>query len=186
MASRVSMRSPQIQCKWRWRAVIIGSHPLGGCTHCETPQVEGAQSTVQAIALPGIMKSTRTQRSSPVMEGTMADESGLSDQARALLQAHLAAIGLRNGGTSGEPTEQTREAYRELARGGLMGACHTFAGGRESLYRLTEEAFNRRAELIKLEPASHRWRFSLPASRIAMRRAFSPIGKVVSATRSTT
>lgn len=99
----------------------------------------------------------------------MADESGLSDQALALLQAHLAAIGLRNGGTSGEPTEQTREAYRELARAGLMGACHTFVGGRESLYRLTEEAFNRRAELIKLEPTSHRWRFS-PSEPQSVRR----------------
>src|SRR5271165_2230667 len=120
------------------------------------------------------------------MEGTMADQSGLSDQALALLQAHLAAIGLRNGGTSGEPTDRTREAYRELARAGLMGACHTFVGGRESLYRLTEEAYHRREELLKLESASHRWRFSPSAILRRIRRAFSPIGKVVSPTRSTT
>src|SRR5271169_3075373 len=41
-----------------------------------------------------------------------------------------------------------RDAYRELARAGLMGACHTFTGGRESLYRLTEEAYGRREELL--------------------------------------
>jgi hypothetical protein len=82
------------------------------------------------------------------MEETMADQAGLSDQALALLQAHLAAIGLRNGGTCGEPTDQTREAYRELARAGLMGACHTFVGEPESLYRVTEEAYHRRQELL--------------------------------------
>ena len=78
----------------------------------------------------------------------MAEQSGLSDQAVELLQTHLAAIGLGNGGTSGEVTDRTRDAYRELARAGLMGACHTFVGGRESLYRLTEEAYRRRKELL--------------------------------------
>jgi hypothetical protein len=116
----------------------------------------------------------------------MADQSDLSDQAVALLRAHLTAIGLRNRGSSGEVTDQTREAYRELARAGLMGACHTFVGGRESIYRLTDEAYRRREELLKLEPESHRWRFSPSAMLRRIRRALSPIGKAVSATRSTT
>jgi hypothetical protein len=106
----------------------------------------------------------------------MAEELGLSNQALSLLQTHLAAIGLGNGGTSGEPTDQTREAYRELARAGLMGACHTFVGGRESLYRLTEKADRRREELLKAESASHRWRFSPAAILRRILRAFSPIG----------
>ncbi len=83
----------------------------------------------------------------------MTSPLNLSDQALSLLQSHLAAIGLRNGGSSGEPTAETREAYRELSRAGLMGACHTFAGGHESLYRLTEEAYNRREELLNRKPA---------------------------------
>ena len=116
----------------------------------------------------------------------MADPSGLSKQALGLLQSHLAAVGLRNGGAAGEPTDQTREAYRELARAGLMGACHTFVGGRESLYRLTEEAYHRREELLKLESASHRWRLTPSEMLRRIRRAFSLMGKVVSATRSTT
>jgi hypothetical protein len=75
----------------------------------------------------------------------------LSGQALGLLQSHLAAIGLRNGGTTGYPTEQTREAYRELSRAGMMDACHTLARGPESLYRITEEAYNRREELLAIQ-----------------------------------
>lgn len=116
----------------------------------------------------------------------MADHSTLSDQALHLLQSHLAAIGRTNGSTSGTPTDQTRETYRELARAGLMGACHTFAGGRDSLYRLTEEAYQRREELLSWKPRSHLWRFSPSAMLRRMRRAFSLIAKAVSTTRSTT
>ena len=117
------------------------------------------------------------------MTGTLS----LSDEALRLLQSHLAAIGMRNGGSSGEPTDETREAYRELSRAGLMGACHTFAGGHESLYRLTEDAYNRREELLNRKPAvAHRRRFSPSAILRKMRRAFSLIGKTVSATRTTT
>jgi hypothetical protein len=117
----------------------------------------------------------------------MAGLFDLSDQALSLLQSHLAAIGQKNGGSSGEPTDETREAYRELSGAGLMGACHTFAGGHESLYRLTEEAYIRREELLNRKPVvAHRRRFSPSATIRKMRRAFSLIGKTVSATRSTT
>lgn len=111
----------------------------------------------------------------------------LSDQALRLLQSHLAAIPLQDGSSSGEPTDETREAYRELGRAGLMGACHTFTGGPESLYRITEEAYQRRSELLLLKAtAYHRWRFSALAMLRRIRRAFSPTRSAVSATRSTT
>jgi hypothetical protein len=106
----------------------------------------------------------------------------LSDQALGLLQTHLTAIGLRNGAASGKPTDRTRAAYRELARAGLMGACSSFAGGPESSYKLTEEAFERRAELL----AIRRSRFTPSAVARRILRALSVIGRGVSATRSTT
>src|SRR5437016_1668749 len=53
----------------------------------------------------------------------------LSDQALHLLQSHLAAIDLGNGGATGYPTDETRSAYRELATAGLMMPCHSFSRG---------------------------------------------------------
>jgi hypothetical protein len=44
--------------------------------------------------------------------------------------------------------DTNRETYRELARAGLMVAGHSFAGGDESIYRLTKEGFERKAELL--------------------------------------
>jgi hypothetical protein len=44
--------------------------------------------------------------------------------------------------------EANREAYRELARAGLMVAGHGFRGGDESVYRLTKEGFERKAEIL--------------------------------------
>jgi hypothetical protein len=41
-----------------------------------------------------------------------------------------------------------REAYRELARAGLMVAGNSFAGGEESVYHVTKEGFDRKAELL--------------------------------------
>ncbi len=35
--------------------------------------------------------------------------------------------------------DENRECYRELARAGLMIPLHTFAHGRESAYRMTQE-----------------------------------------------
>jgi hypothetical protein len=106
----------------------------------------------------------------------------LSNRALGLLQSHLAAIGLRNGGATGYPTARTREAYRELARAGMMDACHSFARGPESVYRITEEAYNRRQELLALQ----RPRFAPSAWARKIFRAFSVIGSDVPAARSTT
>ncbi len=44
--------------------------------------------------------------------------------------------------------DTNREAYRELARAGLMVAGNSFAGGDESVYHVTKEGFERRAELL--------------------------------------
>ncbi len=112
----------------------------------------------------------------------MADTLNLSDQALSLLQSHLAAIGLSNGGTTGMPTDRTREAYRELSRAGLMGTCHSFTRGPEALYRITEEAYNRREELLAIQ----RPRFTPWAVVRRILCAFSLIGREVSAARSTT
>ena len=57
----------------------------------------------------------------------------LSDDALALLRLHAE----RQGGIAVD--DSTREPYRELARKeGLMIAGHSFTGGRESSYPLTE------------------------------------------------
>lgn len=112
----------------------------------------------------------------------MTHSPGLSAQALALLRQHLTALALSNGGSSGTPTDDTREAYRELARAGLMGPCHTFAGGPESLYRITEEAYNRREEFLTVQ----RRRLTPSAMLLKIRRALSLMGKPVPPTRSTT
>ena len=44
--------------------------------------------------------------------------------------------------------DENRAAYRELAAAGLMMAGHSFAGGDESVFRLTKEGFERKAELL--------------------------------------
>jgi hypothetical protein len=45
-------------------------------------------------------------------------------------------------------TDANRAAYRELAAAGLMAAGHSFAGGDESIYRLTRQGFERKAEIL--------------------------------------
>jgi hypothetical protein len=44
--------------------------------------------------------------------------------------------------------ERNREAYRELARAGLMVAGSSFAGGQDSVYHVTKQGFERKAELL--------------------------------------
>ena len=60
----------------------------------------------------------------------------LSDAALALLRLHVEWRGQIDADDS------NREAYRELARTGLMIVGHSFTGGRESLYRLTKEGYD--------------------------------------------
>ena len=66
----------------------------------------------------------------------------LSESAMALLHRRLA----------GEPvdvTDDTRSLYRELVEAGMMIPLHTFALGRDSAYRLTDAACDKRlADLL--------------------------------------
>lgn len=66
----------------------------------------------------------------------------LSDAALNLFRRHVE----RHGRI--EVDEAMRPLYRELARAGLMVAGSTFRDGPESVYVLTREGFERKAELL--------------------------------------
>jgi hypothetical protein len=66
---------------------------------------------------------------------------GLSNAALALFRVHVERRRTID-------VDANRETYRELARAGLMVAGHSFAGGDESIYRLTKEGFERKAALL--------------------------------------
>jgi hypothetical protein len=72
----------------------------------------------------------------------MPETGQLSDAALALFRRHVE----RKGRIPVD--EVTRELYRELARHGLMQAGSTFRDGEESVYVLTREGFERKAELL--------------------------------------
>jgi hypothetical protein len=65
----------------------------------------------------------------------------LSKQALALFREHLEQRRTID-------VDKNREVYRELARAGLMVAGNSFAGGAESVYHVTKEGFERRAEIL--------------------------------------
>jgi hypothetical protein len=65
----------------------------------------------------------------------------LSDAALALFRLHLEHRRTLD-------LDRNREAYRELARAGLMVAGNSFAGGQDSVYHVTKEGFERKAELL--------------------------------------
>jgi hypothetical protein len=44
--------------------------------------------------------------------------------------------------------DESRSVYEELAAAGLMMAGHSFTGGRDSFYTLTNEGFERKSELL--------------------------------------
>ena len=72
-----------------------------------------------------------------------------------------------------EVTSENLEAYRELARAGVMYPCASFTRGPESVFRFTEEGRNRRQEL-------QRSRFALAAILRRILRSFSLMGSSVS------
>jgi len=98
----------------------------------------------------------------------------LSKDARNLLRRRAA-------GERVEVTDETREAYRELARAGVMTPASAFLRGPESVFRFTKEGWEQREELQRSA-----WRFTPSAIVRNIRRALSPIGRVVSGARSTT
>jgi hypothetical protein len=69
----------------------------------------------------------------------------LSDSARALLR-------LRVEQSRVDVTPENLEAHRELARAGIMYPVSGFMHGPESIFRFTEEGWNRRAEWLR-DPA---------------------------------
>jgi hypothetical protein len=77
----------------------------------------------------------------------MADTLNLSNDALVLLKLHL------SGRSPERAPEHARPAYRELVQAGLMDPVSTFAGGSETLYRLTKAAYDRRAEFISAAAA---------------------------------
>jgi hypothetical protein len=74
--------------------------------------------------------------------GTALQTTSLSKDALALLRLHLE----RHGQIDVDDTN--RETYRELERAGIMAVGHSFSGGRDSIYRLTKEGFERKTELL--------------------------------------
>lgn len=79
--------------------------------------------------------------------------SMLSDDAVTLLRYHLTGRrfhlkGPKPEGMPGRTVEETLAAYRELASAGLMYPVSGFAHGPESLYRLTDAAWERRYEWL--------------------------------------
>ena len=67
----------------------------------------------------------------------------LSEKALALFRLHIE----RHGDVD---VDANRETYRELQCAGLMIVGNTFAGGQDSVYHVTKEGFERRAELSVL------------------------------------
>jgi hypothetical protein len=65
----------------------------------------------------------------------------LSHKALALFRLHVE----RHGDVD---VDANRETYRELERAGLMVVGNTFAGGQDSVYHVTKEGFERKAELL--------------------------------------
>jgi hypothetical protein len=71
----------------------------------------------------------------------------LSDAALALFRRHVEQHGHL-------PVDEiTRPLYRELAAAGFVRAGSTFLDGPESIYRLTREGFERKAELLAIASA---------------------------------
>jgi hypothetical protein len=84
------------------------------------------------------------------LPGRLAVQSRLKEAAMPANTLSAAALALfrlhveRQGQIAVDDT--TREPYRELARAGLMRAGSTFRDGAESVYVLTRDGFERKAE----------------------------------------
>ena len=98
----------------------------------------------------------------------------LSRAARDVLRHRAAGEGV-------DVTPESLEPYRELVRAGVMYPVSGFLRGPEAAFLFTEEGWARRDELQR--PPR---RLTPSAILRRIRRAFSLIGKLVSAARSTT
>jgi hypothetical protein len=103
----------------------------------------GVISACRELERAGLLEkdSTRPTRAALRRRREFLPHDGpLSKAAVAQFQRHLAG--------DRDVTDTNRAAYRELAAAGLMVAGHSFVGGDESIYRLTKEGFERKAELL--------------------------------------
>jgi hypothetical protein len=75
------------------------------------------------------------------MEGIIMQALALSEKALALFRLHIE----RHGDID---VDANRETYRELERAGVVIVGNTFAGGQDSVYHVTKEGFERKAELL--------------------------------------
>jgi hypothetical protein len=94
----------------------------------------------------------------------------LSRAARSVLRRHIAG--------DREVTDANREAYRELARAGIMEPVGTFIKGDDCVFQFTYRGWERRHEFQRPLP-----RLSISAISRSLRRAVSRIGRGVSAAR---
>jgi hypothetical protein len=83
----------------------------------------------------------------------------LSEAALALLRLHFSGRSLMMGACNaeslpGHTVDETRAAYRELVAAGLVDPLHTFAHGRDSRYRLTRTAVERKSEWLRPVPSN--------------------------------
>ena len=69
----------------------------------------------------------------------------LSESALSLLRLHVKQHG------NIDVDNSNRETYRELARAGLLAAGHSFAGGDESIYRLTKKGWEWKTQFLSSE-----------------------------------
>jgi hypothetical protein len=65
----------------------------------------------------------------------------LSESALAQMRLHMEESGIR-------VDDSNREAYRELARAGIMYPVSTFARGPEAYFRFTDDGWERRHEIL--------------------------------------
>jgi hypothetical protein len=106
------------------------------------------------------------------LEPRLPAEIALSRTARKTLTRHLA------GET--KVTDANRDAYRELARAGIMIPVSTFIGGPEALFRFTWQGCERRHEFQRRTP---RFLFSASAISRSLFLAVSRMAKGVSGAR---
>ena len=104
------------------------------------------------------------------LEPRLPERIELSRAARRTLARHLAG--------DKEVTDANRDAYRELARAGIMESVGTFIKGDDCVFQLTHQGWERRHEFQRPLP-----RFSASAIARSLSRAVSRIAKGVSAAR---
>jgi hypothetical protein len=104
------------------------------------------------------------------LEPRLPERIELSRAARRTLARHLAG--------NKEVTDANRDAYRELARAGIMVSVGTFIKGDDCVFQLTHQGWKRRHEFQRPLP-----RFSASAMARSLSLAVSRIAKGVSAAR---